>query len=598
MMGSEGSRLPGLEIEDKAVQVTDGWTLYSATITTGTTSSLSVFISYNSIGCVISKANAASFEKAAKNLMLYRHPCILKFISSWHKNGNTYLATENVCPLSQVLSGQTSLQICIGLHSILKALVFLHEKLANALVVLNSTAEDGEIEALSSHNNVCCAAVYVIPDGTWKLGGLEYLCRFSELTTSYLQETRAHRYEKGVAPEEENTKSSNISQQYSCIDQFAFGVLAEEVLSKKPEDDVPAMADFQELCKKQLQNIEPSVRPKLSSLLEHPFFTHSYIKIHSFLEELPLKSDLEKQLFFRSLVTELESLPEELIASQLGSLLLSRLVLLDTTAQQNFLPRVLCPSDSGHLGLFTIATYKKYLVPKLIHMFCVRDAQVRLLLLTHFSKFCNVFTNEQLKEQILPEVHNSHKSNPKTIKSPIHVQDLSSQLRVNTVSIGADTDSAASYETLPERPSPDGGEDKTTTTSDEETEAWSDWDVPDSNGGVSVGEKEEVPLSKQDSPRHVSSPLKDSTTTRTSSGQNSLPDITTLDIKMSSPLPTVGKHRDEIDFFQDMEPVISKTSVLRVSEETPKSKFDVSLVSGGEEEGWYDDLEDWGDIGK
>nr|CAD7258085.1 unnamed protein product [Timema shepardi] len=459
---------------------------------------------------------------------------------------------------------------------------------------------------------------------------LKKLPRFSELTTSYLQETRAHRYEKGVAPEEENTKSSNISQQYSCIDQFAFGVLAEEVLSKKP-DDVPAMADFQELCKKQLQNIEPSVRPKLSSLLEHPFFTHSYIKIHSFLEELPLKSDSEKQLFFRSLVTELESLPEELIASQLGSLLLSRLVLLDSTAQQNFLPRVLCPSESGHLGLFTIATYKKYLVPKLIHMFCVRDAQVRLLLLTHFSKFCNVFTNEQLKEQILPEllvgikdtnnhlvsmtlrsladlvpllgastviggkrgrlftdgrpkVHNSHKINPKTIKSPIHVQDLSSQLRVNTVSIGADTDSAASYETLPERPSPDGGEDKTTTTSDEETEAWSDWDVPDSNGGGSVGEKEEVPLSKQDSPGHVSSPLKDSTTTRTSSGQNSLPDITTLDIKMSSPLPAVGKHRDEIDFFQDMEPVISKTSVLRVSEETPKSKFDVSLVSGGEED--------------
>nr|CAD7567949.1 unnamed protein product [Timema californicum] len=511
MMGSEGSRLPGLEIEDKAVQVTDGWTLYPATITTGTTSSLSVFISYNSIGCVISKANAASFEKAAK--------------------------------------------------------------------------------ALSSHNNVCCAAVYVIPDGTWKLGGLEYLCRFSELTTSYLQETRAHRYEKGVAPEEENTKSSNISHQYSCIDQFAFGVLAEEVLSKKPE------GQLFDLCSE------------------------------------------------GSLVTELESLPEELIASQLGSLLLSRLVLLDSTAQQNFLPRVLCPSESGHLGLFTIATYKKYLVPKLIHMFCVRDAQVRLLLLTHFSKFCNVFTNEQLKEQILPEllvgikdtnnhlvsmtlrsladlvpllgastviggkrgrlftdgrpkVHNSHKINPKTIKSPIHVQDLSSQLRVNTVSIGADTDSAASYETLPERPSPDGGEDKTTTTSDEETEAWSDWDVPDSNGGGSVGEKEEVPLSKQDSPGHVSSPLKDSTTTRTSSGQNSLPDITTLDIKMSSPLPAIGKHRDEIDFFQDMEPVISKTSVLRVSEETPKSKFDVSLVSGGEEEGWGDDLEDWGDIGK
>jgi hypothetical protein len=43
----------------------------------------------------------------------------------------------------------------------------------------------------------------------------------------------------------------------------------------------------------------------------------------------------------------------------------------------------------------------------------------------------------------------------------------------------ANNDSALFAADLPERPSPDGGEDHIPT-SDDETEAWSDWDVPDS----------------------------------------------------------------------------------------------------------------------
>jgi SCY1-like protein 3 len=60
--------------------------------------------------------------------MLYRHPCILKFVSSWKKNGRIHLATEEVKPLASVITSLTPLQICVGLHSILKALVFLHDK--------------------------------------------------------------------------------------------------------------------------------------------------------------------------------------------------------------------------------------------------------------------------------------------------------------------------------------------------------------------------------------------------------------------------------------------------------------------------------------
>ena len=146
--------------------------------------------------------------------MLHRHPCILKYISSWRKGSTFYLATEDARPLAQVIGAQTTLQICIGLHSILRALIFLHEK------------------ALASHNNVCSSSVYVTPEGSWKLGGLEYLCKFSDFNQTYLQKIKTCRYEKGIAPEED-TVISDTPVNPVAIDQYAFGVLTEEVLRLK-----------------------------------------------------------------------------------------------------------------------------------------------------------------------------------------------------------------------------------------------------------------------------------------------------------------------------------------------------------------------------
>ncbi|KAJ9574033.1 hypothetical protein L9F63_008559 [Diploptera punctata] len=600
MMGNEASQLSGLEIDERIVEVTDGWTLHSGSVSSGNNPRISVFISE------VLAANGGSvaiLERAAKNLMLYRHPCILKFISSWNKNGRTHLATEEVKPLASVLTNQTSLQICIGLHSILKAVVFLHEK------------------ALASHNNVCCAAIYVTPDGSWKLGGLEYLCRFTDLTPSYLEETRARRYEKAVPPEEDSIKSSTdaISHPMS-IDQYGFGVLVEEVLRKKSDSDLPAVEEFRDTCKKYLQNSEPSLRPKLSTLLEHVFFTHKFIVTHSFLVELPLKTDAEKHDFFRCLVEQLAVFPEQLVAMQLGALLLSRMVLLDSTAQQILLPQILCPKqENSSKGLFTVGTYKEYVVPRLLQMFCVRDAQIRLLLLAHFSSFCSTFTEHDLRNLVLPELLVGIKdTNEELVSCTLRaLADLVPVLGAAAVVGGkraklfTDGRPKARYHAnknmkrlkspnrvveaesppfpveLPERPSPDGGEDHEPT-SDDETEAWSDWDNTQQARTVVLDG-----LARSESESNVDSLADDEPV----AVPTELPDISQLDIKSSSSSSISRKVQEEFDYFQDMEPVISKTHVVQI--DTQDLKFGVSYVSGdvdGEGEGWGDDLEDWGDV--
>lgn len=55
-------------------------------------------------------------------------------------------------------------------------------------------------------------------------------------------------------------------------------------------------------------------------------------------------------------------------------------------------------------GFFSLSVYKEHVKPRLMQLFGVRDGQIRMLLLTHFSKFVHVFSHEELSQHILPEV--------------------------------------------------------------------------------------------------------------------------------------------------------------------------------------------------
>ena len=52
------------------------------------------------------------------------------------------------------------------------------------------------------HNNICQTSIFVAQDGSWKLGCLEYACRFTDATTTNLSKMLKLRYQGSVAPEE------------------------------------------------------------------------------------------------------------------------------------------------------------------------------------------------------------------------------------------------------------------------------------------------------------------------------------------------------------------------------------------------------------
>lgn len=55
-------------------------------------------------------------------------------------------------------------------------------------------------------------------------------------------------------------------------------------------------------------------------------------------------------------------------------------------------------------GFFSLGVFKEHIKPRLMQLFGVRDSQIRMLLLKHFSKFVHVFSHDELSQHILPEV--------------------------------------------------------------------------------------------------------------------------------------------------------------------------------------------------
>lgn len=114
-------------------------------------------------------------------------------------------------------------------------------------------------------------------------------------------------------------------------------------------EDIPGLKIFYNFCNNEMQAKDINKRPRLNDVINHAFFNHEFVNIYSFLNDLPLKTETEKNQFFSNLIEKLQLFPEEIVAEKLGGLLLSRMVLLDSTARKVVLPILLRPKGNYNL---------------------------------------------------------------------------------------------------------------------------------------------------------------------------------------------------------------------------------------------------------
>lgn len=349
-MGNDQSTVKGLEIDKKAIESGDFWSIYNGELHNEhqPTTPITIFQGEQVVKGQL-WSNKSPLERATRNFKLYRHPTILRFITSFEKGSVHYLATERCKPLPMVLATQNDTQICLG-----KVVLFFESPipplsnpncnqwpfagLRNVLMALIFLVE----RASMTHLNVCIQSIYVTASGSWRLGGFEHLWSKKEVNQTLLERSQPYRYI--------NTLDKDETKRDSCvgIEAFAFGVLCEEILNNRKKCNnttIPNVMEFRKYCVEQLRNGDAACRPSLTDILQHSYFNQDFILIHSFLTELPLKNQIQKEAFFTNLVDRLRQFDETVIGTELIELILSRMVLLDETAKLCVLPFVLQPRN-------------------------------------------------------------------------------------------------------------------------------------------------------------------------------------------------------------------------------------------------------------
>ncbi len=512
----------------------------------------------------------------------------MKYYDSGVFRGKKCVVTDCVEPIKPLLSKFNKELILFGLHNIADALAFIHNKCQ--LSVNNVTLES---IFLSRNESTDC----------WKLGSL-FCCSSaqSENIDFTKKLSNYHNYfgtTNSLAPEDLISNDIQLIKSANEIhrrDAFAFGLLLNQLLS-----DVKLSEQLQSLKSDCI-----SKRPNMKSVLNDELFLSSdFVQIKSFLTNFASFNENDKKLFFNTLVERLRKLSNNLIINLISFIVSSRLIMSNPDVHNKLLPFILIPAyNESEEMLYELTSgesitlrpllnkniFKMQIIPLICKMYCVRDLQIRLLLLQYLPNYAKLISKGCFRQFILPQILLGIKdSNDElvslTFKAMSHLVNIfgsslvlgqrvklfsSGIPKINQLNDGLGVEPIVnninSESVMLQTISPDGRENVTKVMVRNDFDGWDDWEQDSSNNEV-INENINKTMSDslQTQTMNISNNSKNNdlstsitpkaNTIRNNTIRNDL-DIKELDFKLEN---------NEIDIlFSDMEPVFKfgKHSVI------------------------------------
>ncbi|KAI9319642.1 armadillo-type protein [Dichotomocladium elegans] len=276
-------------------------------------------------------------------------------------------------------------------------------KVANAIKFINHDC--GMV-----HGNVRVSSIFTNEAGEWKLGGLELLSSMKEESPMILTFG-------GLAPEAQRYAAPEIKKSgwtvikdlpTSAIDSYLLGCLvyeaynhrfdtADRLLTNKGNIPTAIYESYRALLHPSPASRADADRFLDEGLRHGGYFTDSFVQINLFLENISIKEQSEKEVFFRKLDAQIDTFPSDF-------------------SQYKILPELLKAFEFGSGGAKALNAilkigqhldsdqFEKILVEPIVRMFASPDRAIRVSLLENMPKFIEHIPSKVVTNQIFPNV--------------------------------------------------------------------------------------------------------------------------------------------------------------------------------------------------
>lgn len=441
-MGNQALSLPydvGDELE--GFQALNGWRMFQGNAKGKKDNLVSVF-RFNKKDEEYSR-NLACAQNFLKRLKTLRHPCILAYLDGVETENEICIITEHVNPLgcwlqdNQEKSVQRTDAVTWGLQNVFRGLGFLND------------------DCKLIHGCISPWSIFVTEGGDWKLGGFDLVGEQTDSGPCRILRDNHHMLpSKYCPPERVSCKWGFLAKRKApccALDSWSLGCVINEIFEgSKDVIDVRKSKNIPSALRRVYNTLvepEPSSRVSVKGVVEKcRYFTQNpLVRALVFMNEMQLKENTEKMVFFKKILADIERFPKSVSCYKILPATVNALRIHVSPSGQSG-----NASASGSLSAAMLSVvlklgalldseeeYQRLVVPSMVDLWGCNDRTTRVALLQSLPDFVEHLDSKMINKTIFERFCTGFQDTSPilremTVKASVHVAPHLNDKNINT----------------------------------------------------------------------------------------------------------------------------------------------------------------------